>query len=84
MKTIFMNPKNSKTSDPDRLLLSLTDLRRKNKYIALSNPSIYYTWKNKKKSHKNNKFKIFAPTGKEEVELLIDHIHIFNINLNIY
>ena len=40
MKTIFMNPKNSKTSDPDRLLLSLTDLRRKNKYIALSNPSI--------------------------------------------
>ena len=64
MKTIFMNPKNSKTSDPDRLLLSLTDLRRKNKYIALSNLSIYYTWKNKKKSHKNNKFKIFAPTGK--------------------
>ena len=69
MKTIFMNTKNSKTSDPDRLLLSLTDLRRKNKYIALSNLSIYYTWKNKKKSHKNNKFKIFAPTGKEEVEL---------------
>ena len=43
MKTISMNPKNSKTSDPDRLLLSLTDLRRKNKYIALSNLSIYYT-----------------------------------------
>ena len=43
MKTIFMNPKNSKTSDPDRLLLSLTDLKRKNIYIALSNLSIYYT-----------------------------------------
>ena len=32
MDTIFMNSKNSKTSDPDRLLLNLTDeidLRRK-------------------------------------------------------
>ena len=25
MDTIFTNPKNSKTSDPDRLLLNLTD-----------------------------------------------------------
>ena len=41
-----MNSKNSKTSDPYRLLLKLTDetdLRRKDKYIALSNLSIYYT-----------------------------------------
>ena len=48
MNTIFMNSKNSKTSDPHRLLLNLTDkidLRRKDKYIALSNLSIYYTWK---------------------------------------
>ena len=40
-----MNSKNRKTSDPHRLLLNLTDkinLRRKNKYIALSNLSIYY------------------------------------------
>ena len=44
-----MNSKNSKTSDPHRLLVNLTDkidLRRKDKYIALSNLSIYYTWKN--------------------------------------
>ena len=43
-----MNSENSNTFDPQRLLLNLTDkidLRRKNKYIALSNPSIYYTWK---------------------------------------
>ena len=43
-----MNSENSNTNDPQRLLLNLTDkidLRRKNKYIALSNPSIYYTWK---------------------------------------
>ena len=41
-----MNSKNSKTSDPHRLLVNLTDkidLRRKDKYIALSNLSIYYT-----------------------------------------
>ena len=39
---------NSKTSDPHRLSLNLTDkidLRRKDKYIALSNLSIYYPWK---------------------------------------
>ena len=38
MNTIFMNSKNSKKSDPHRLLLNLTDkvdLRRKDKYIAL-------------------------------------------------
>ena len=46
MNTMFMNSENSKTSDPHRLLLNLTDkidLRRKDKYIALSNLSIYYT-----------------------------------------
>ena len=49
MDSIFVNSKNSKTSDPHRLLLNLTnkiDLRRKDKYVTLSNLSIYYTWKN--------------------------------------
>ena len=61
MNTTFINSKNSKTSDPHRLLISLTDkidLRIKDKYIALSNLSIYYTWKNIKSSQKSNKFKI--------------------------
>ena len=47
-----MNSKNSKTSDPHRLLLNLTDkinLKRSDKYVALSNLSIYYTIKNIKK-----------------------------------
>ena len=47
-----MNPQNSKTSDPHRLLLNLKDkidVRRKDKYIALSNLRIYYTWKKIKK-----------------------------------
>ena len=51
MDTIFMNSENSKTSDPHRLLLKLLDkinLKRSDKYIALSNLSIYYKWKNKK------------------------------------
>ena len=48
MNAIFMNSENSKTSDLHRPSLNLTDkidLRRKDKYIALSNISIYYTWK---------------------------------------
>ena len=71
MNTTFVNSENSKIFDSHRLLLNLTDkvgLRRKDKYIALSNLSIYYTWKNIKKSYKNNKFKISAPTWNEEFE----------------
>ena len=52
MNTRFMDSQSSKTSDPHKLLLNLTDkidLRRKDKYVALSNLSIYYTWKNIKK-----------------------------------
>ena len=44
-----MNSKNSQTSDPHRLLLNLTDeinSKRSRKYVALSNLSIYYAWKN--------------------------------------
>ena len=71
MNTIFTNSKNSKASNPQRLLFNLTDkidLRRKDKYISFSNLSIYYTQKNIKKSCKNNKFKISAPTWIEEFE----------------
>ena len=49
MNTIFMNSKISETSDPHRLLLNLTDkinVKRSDKYVALSNLTIYYTWKN--------------------------------------
>ena len=53
-----MNLENSKTSDPCRLLLNLSDkvdLKRSDKYVALSNLGIYYTWKNIKNSYKNIK-----------------------------
>ena len=72
MNTIFMNSKDSNTSDPYILLLNLTnkiDLRRKDKYIASWNLSIYYSWKNIKKWHNSNKFKISAPTWNEGFEL---------------
>ena len=72
VNTMFTNSNKSETFDPHRLLLNLADkidLRRKDQYIALSNLSIYYAWKNIKKSHKNNKFKISAPIWNEEFEL---------------
>ena len=66
-----MNSDNSKSSKPHILKLKLTsklDLRLGEKVIALSNLSIYYTWKNIKSSY-NNKFKISVPTWNEEVKL---------------
>ena len=73
-----MNSENSKTSDPHRLLLNLLDkinFKISDKYqSALSNLSIYYTWKNMKKSYKNNKFKISALTWNENLNYLMDHI----------
>ena len=61
MDTIFMNSENSKTSEPNILILKLAntlDLRIGEKIISLSNLSIYYTWKNIKISYNNNNFKI--------------------------
>ena len=44
-------------------------MRRGQNRIALSNLSIYYTWKNIKNSYNNNKFKISAPTWNDKFEL---------------
>ena len=46
MHTILINSENSKTSNPHRLLLNLSDkinLKRSDKYLATSILSIYYT-----------------------------------------
>ena len=72
MDTIFINSENSKTPKPHVLTLKLTnilDLRLGEKVIALSNLSIYYTWKNIKSSYNNNKFKISAATWNNKFEL---------------
>ena len=64
METMFMNTKNSKTNEPHRFRLSLSDkrnLKNPSKNIALVNLSIYYIWENIKSGYNNNKFKISAP-----------------------
>ena len=72
MDTIFMNSENSKSSNPHVLKLKFTsklDLRLGEKVIALSNLSIYYTWRNMKSSYNNNKVKISTPTWNDEFKL---------------
>ena len=67
-----MNSENSKTSKPHVLILKLTDrldLKRGEKSIALSNLSIYYTWKNIKSIYNTNKFEISVPTWNDRFEL---------------
>ena len=66
------NSENSRTIEYHVLELQLADkldLRRGQKSVALSNLSIYYTWRNIKRSYKNNKFKISAPTWSDEFQL---------------
>ena len=52
-----MNSENSKTSKPHVSIYKFSDridLQKGEKSIALSNLSIYYTWKNKKSSYNNS------------------------------
>ena len=72
METIFMDNDNSKTREPHRFRLDLTDkldLKDPKKNMALANLSIYYTWKNIKSEYNNNKFKISAPTWNDTFDL---------------
>ena len=83
MDTIFVNSENSKTSDPYRLLPNLTEkinLKRSDKYVALSNLSIHYTRKKIKKWYKNKLLR-----GMKSLKYLMDHIlyQIFKTILNI-
>ena len=71
MDTIFMNSKNSKTTDPHILLLNLTDkinLQRSDKYVAYLSQHLLYM-ENIKKSCKINNFKKSAPRWNEDFEL---------------
>ena len=83
MDTIFMNSENSRTSEYHVLLLKLADkldVKRGPKSVALSNLSIYYTWKNIKSSYSNNKFKMM------NLNYQMDHIQYqtFKIILSIF
>ena len=61
------------------------NLKGSDKYIALSNLNIYYTWKNIKKSYKNKNLKHQVRHGVKSLNDLIDHIlyQTFRITLNI-
>ena len=56
MHTILVDSGNNKTSNPHRLLLNLSEKinLKRSIYVALSNLSIYYAWKNIKKQYKKN------------------------------
>ena len=68
METVFMNIENSRTSEPNRFKLNLTDklnLKNPNKNMILAKLRIYYiyyTYANIKSEYNNNKFKISTPT----------------------
>ena len=77
MDAIFANSEKNKTFEPYGLLLNLANkitLKRSDIYVALSNRSMYFTWKNinkkikksyKKKQKKKNthtQIKMSAPT----------------------
>ena len=67
-----MNNEISKTNEPHRFKLDLTDklnLKNPNKNMALANLSIYCTWKNIKSEYNNNKSKISAPTWNDTFDL---------------
>ena len=89
MNAIVINSQNNKTCDSHRLLLNVMDkinLKRSGKYVALSNLSIYYTWKKlKKKKHiKIIDLKYQLQDEIKSLNYLRNHIlyQIFKVNLN--
>ena len=82
MDTIFVNSKNSKTSEPHRLLINHADkldLKRSDKYVALSNLRMYCTWKNIKYHTKTNLFTISSTTWCKNLDILHGSYHVSDI-----
>ena len=64
MEMTFMYTENSKTNEPQKFVLNMSqklDIRSSNKHFPLQNVSIYLHVDKYKKQYKNNKLKI-APT----------------------
>ena len=88
MDTLFLNSRNSKKYDLQILLLNLSDkinLKTSDKYVALSNHSICYIWKEIKKSCKTINLKYQLQRRMKFLSYLADHIlyQIFEIISNI-
>ena len=72
-----MNSKNGKACNPHRLLLSLSNkinLKRSNKYIALSNLSMYIHYQISKSYTKIINLKHLLLRGMKGLNYLMDHI----------
>ena len=72
MEVIFVNSKDSETSESHKFRLNLTDklnLEDPKKNMALANLSIYYTWKNIKSEYNNDKIKVSAPDWNDSLDL---------------
>ena len=88
METFFMNSKNSKTNEPNRLkydLIDKLDLKHPNKNMALANLSIYYTWKMLNQLITKISLKYQHQLGMKHLTCLMDCIiyHKYKIVLNI-
>ena len=79
----------SETSDPHRLFLNSSDeinLKRKDKYVALSNFSIYFTWRKKKSDIKTMNLEYQLQHRMKSLNSLMDPIlyEILKTILNIF
>ena len=83
-----MNTEISKTSEPHRFKLDLTDklnLKNPNKNMALANLIIYQTQENIKSEYNNNKFRTSGPTWNDTLIYLkvLVLLLIFKTTLNL-
>ena len=88
MDTIFMNSENRKIFDPHRLLLNLSgkiNLKGSDKYVAISNLSIYCTCTSIKSHTKIVNLKYQLRRGTKNSNYLMNHVlyQIFKTILNI-
>ena len=83
MNTILTNSENSKTSNPHRLLLNLSD--KIDWYVSISSLSIYYTWENTNSHAKTIDSKYQLKHGMANLCYLTNRIlhQILKINLRI-
>ena len=72
-----MNSRNTKASRPHRLLFNLLDKaswKRREKYVALPNFSIYYIWENIKRLFENSKFEISVAYSVSDIQDYFEYI----------
>ena len=75
-----MNSERSKISNPNRLVLKITDEIQSDEYVVLS---VYYTCKNIKAPYKRNKLKISGSRRNKEFEFLnVSYSVSYSVSLN--